>query len=266
MNSCLHCGKPVKNKYCNTSCQNKHQGHLRENKKYGEIKEFKVQCYQCGKEFKVKERESFFPKKEKYYCSRSCANTRNHNKKTKKKISKKLTKESTIIEKKCEHCETLFKSLRRKKQRFCGRSCSTIYVNLTTDRSRKGGRRSAEVQKETRRSLNEIYMAELCEEHFEGVLTNVPMFNGWDADVILTEEKIAILWNGPWHYKKIKEAHSVKQVQNRDKIKIKEIKKCGFTPYVIKDMGSEDNKLVESEFRKFLKYCGVEQSGSSSGS
>ncbi len=40
-----------------------------------EIKEFEVKCECCEKMFIVKEREKVFPKKEKYFCSRSCANS-----------------------------------------------------------------------------------------------------------------------------------------------------------------------------------------------
>ena len=32
MNRCLYCGKIVKNKYCNVSCQNRHQGTEKANK------------------------------------------------------------------------------------------------------------------------------------------------------------------------------------------------------------------------------------------
>ncbi len=39
---------------------------------------------------------------------------------------------------------------------------------------------------------------------------------------------------------------------NRDKIKIKEIINCGYTPYIIKDMGKYDPKFVEEEFNKFI--------------
>ena len=53
------------------------------------------------------------------------------------------------------------------------------------------------------RSKNEIHFAELCKTIYKDVLTNMPIFNGWDTDVILTNEKIAILWNGVWHHKKI---------------------------------------------------------------
>ncbi len=102
------------------------------------------------------------------------------------------------------------------------------------------------------RSKNEIYFAELCKAKFKNILTNKKMFNGWDADVIILDLKIAILWNGKWHYEKIMESHSLEQVQNRDRIKLKEIKRKDFIPYVIKDMGGFDKKFVEQEFQKFI--------------
>jgi hypothetical protein len=48
--------------------------------KLGKIKEFQVTCKTCDKEFAVNERESQFPIKEKYYCSKSCANSRTRSK------------------------------------------------------------------------------------------------------------------------------------------------------------------------------------------
>ena len=50
-------------------------------------KEFEVVCKNCGKKFFVVEEENKFPIKEKYFCSRSCANTRYHSIETKQKIS-----------------------------------------------------------------------------------------------------------------------------------------------------------------------------------
>ena len=65
--------------------------------------------------------------------------------------------------------------------------------------------------------------------------------------------KIAVLWNGKWHYESIG-GHSVKQVQNRDKIKIKEIEKIGWIAYIIKDMGKYNPLFVQEEFDRFLQY------------
>jgi len=82
------------------------------------------------------------------------------------------------------------------------------------------------------------------------------MFNGWDADVIIEDLKIAILWNGIWHYKKVNIKHSLLQVQTRDKFKIEQIIKCGYTPYVIKDVGKHNANFVKEEFDKFIKSLG----------
>lgn len=54
---------------------------------YGEYKEFTVSCATCGTEFTVCEREKQHPKKSKYYCNRSCANTRHQTENSKSKIS-----------------------------------------------------------------------------------------------------------------------------------------------------------------------------------
>jgi hypothetical protein len=136
---------------------------------------------------------------------------------------------------------------------------STIYmefdeINQNTNLSiaQKGGLASVASQSKKKRSKNEIYFYELCKDKFNKVLSNEPMFNGWDADVIIEDIKTAILWNGKWHYEKIKKEHSVEQVQNRDKIKLMEIENMGYKSYVIKDLGKANKEFVEKEFKKFI--------------
>lgn len=156
---------------------------------------------------------------------------------------------------KIKHCVVCGKMLPKKcYTKCCGEVCSKHQISL-------GARHSIEKQKENRRSKNEIYFSKLCNDRFEDVKTNEPMFNGWDADVILPNEKIAVLWNGNWHYKKLTKKHSVRQVKNRDKIKIDEIIKSGYTPYIIKDMGSYDEEFVKSEFSKLINFITAEPSG-----
>jgi len=53
----------------------------------GEFKDFEVVCHKCNKKFIVKEREKKFPMKEKYFCSRSCANSKIWSEETNKKRS-----------------------------------------------------------------------------------------------------------------------------------------------------------------------------------
>lgn len=58
----------------NTDGLKKAQQKIVENK-LGNIKSFSVNCYNCGKQFIVDEREKQFPSKEKYFCCRSCSNS-----------------------------------------------------------------------------------------------------------------------------------------------------------------------------------------------
>jgi len=256
MNKCLYCGKPVKNKYCDVSCQNKHQGSLRANNRYGEIKEYDVLCNNCGEEFKVKERERLYPMKNKYYCSRSCANSRVHSEETKDKIRKSVNSFSNFIRKK-QTCLNCGKKIDDSRDRiFCSQNCSMIWrhenniewKDIHKQGSIKGGRKS--VLSQNRRSKNEKLFGDMCFSFFKNVRFNEPIFNGWDADVIIDDYKLAILWNGNWHYKQIGIKHSLLQVQNRDKIKIKEIIRFGYKPYIIKDLGKYNPEFVESEFEK----------------
>ena len=121
-------------------------------------------------------------------------------------------------------------------------------------RMSNGGCASALCQKTQRSSKNEIMFANLCKSHYNNVVTNERFFNGWDADVILQDEKVAVLWNGNWHRKKITKKHSVEQVKNRDKIKLDEINRMSYTPYIIEDNGKENSLFVESEFNKFKLF------------
>jgi hypothetical protein len=116
------------------------------------------------------------------------------------------------------------------------------------------GKKSVSIQSKNRRSKNEIYFAELCKKRFNEVKFNEPMFNGWDADIVIEDLKLAVLWNGKWHYEKITEKHSVEQVQNRDKIKQQEIIKSGYEFYVIKDMGKYKKEFVENKFKEMLAF------------
>jgi hypothetical protein len=252
MNKCLNCNQPVKNKYCNTSCQNKHQNILKTEKKYGLYKDFTISCSRCNNQFIITEREKLHPTKDRYFCSLSCANKRVLTVEIKNKISKSLSKNGTnIITKNCKNCYKEFSVIYGKRgQKTCSRACNITLRNRVENLASKAGLASVQSQTNIKRSKNEILFFELCKNYFNNILHNKPMFNGWDADIILLDEKIAILWNGKWHYEKITQKHSVEQVQNRDKIKVNEILKYGFKPYIIKDMGKYSKKFVNNEFEK----------------
>ncbi len=212
----------------------------------------KKECSTCRCKFEVEWR-----KREQKFCSTIC------------QIKGRKSRINLVVKilKKCPCCEVDFEVENKKDRTFCSRSCSVKFRYRDSEfkeKLREYGRKGGLNSVQGKRSKNEIYFAALCEEKFDKVLMNEPIFNGWDADVIVEDFKIAVLWNGKWHYEKITESHSLNQVQNRDKIKIKEITNSGYKPYVIKDMGKEDSEFVKKEFEKFLKYIAGWTGGGSS--
>jgi len=259
-------------KYCSKECR------------YGAKKtSVLVTCANCGKEVLVL--KSVYDKSvtKNFFCCHSCSAAFNNKKRklseeTKEKIKNSINAHYILLGKKREH-KPKSKSSSQRKEMVC-KVCGKTYI-LGTDgttrntcspeckeylkkhrkeflseelieKMRAGGKKSAAAQGDKRRSKNEQYFYHLCKEHFNKVKHNEPMFNGWDADIIIEDIKVAVLWNGKWHYEQITEKHSPKQVQNRDNIKISEIRKCGYKPYIIKDMGKYDPKFVEEEFNKFI--------------
>jgi len=221
-------------------------------------------CEKCGNEYQIILTESQFKKKKHFFCSKSCANSRQMTEELKDKISKgvqkflksnELTFKSKIKQNfQKYYCLDCGNEIKKTKTGYC-KKCRYKHISFEArQKLSQGGKNSVKNQKILKRSKNEIEFFELCKKKFKNVINNEPMFNGWDADIILLDLKIAVLWNGKWHYEKIKSNHSVEQIQNRDKIKIKEIKSCNFIPYVIKDLGKENHKKVKMEFEKFIKY------------
>jgi hypothetical protein len=153
----------------------------------------------------------------------------------------------------CVTCKKEFQP-KRSAQKLCSKECVSAlwqtdeYKEIKRISGQKGGKISATLM--CKRSKNEIYFSELCAKEFE-ITTNEPYFDGWDADVIIHAEKTAILWNGIWHYKQIIKGRSLKHQQTRDRVKTAIIKKYGYIPYVIKDMGQYNKAFVEQEFEIF---------------
>ena len=98
---------------------------------------------------------------------------------------------------------------------------------------RRGGKASALVQ--VRRSKDEIALYKLCEQQYN-VIHNKIIADGWDADIVFPDQKVAVLWNGPWHYKEMPVSnHSLRQVQNRDRIKTKLFENLGWLVLMYED-------------------------------
>jgi hypothetical protein len=246
---CKNCNNPLdyslrKNKFCNHSCSAKftNVNRAKENNYTTKGKVKSVLCTVCNKQILVSVHVS--------KNTITCQDCKNYTKKITRNTNTNKSQKYKLLEYTCKCCQSKFYTKKRYRL-TCSNKCTAIE---RIKGARKGGQKSAMVQSITRRSKNEKYFAYLCEQKFNNVLTNQPIFNGWDADVILPDQKIAILWNGAWHYKKITKKHSVRQVQNRDSIKCNEIYKAGFEPYIIKDMGIENRDFVDQEFKKFCLF------------
>lgn len=233
--------------YCSSSCANGHKHSEQTKEKIGEgvrkyndehLKPNKYKtvsyvpnkqnpsyikhiCRCCGKEYYTDQKLIF--------CSEECAN-----------------KGLRLV---CNYCKKEF--YMPKFRYYCSDECRRAGMH---DKLSEAARRSVAKQSSTRRSKAEKMFCELCENHFNKVTHNDPIFNGWDADVLIWDYKIAVLWNGKWHYEQITKNHSVEQVQNRDRIKCQEIKNKGWTYYIIKDLGKFKKSFVKEEFEKFIKY------------
>lgn len=91
-------------------------------KTLGEIKEFEVNCFKCKNNFIVKERSKQHPKKDAYFCSRACANTRTHSDLTKARIKQALSIDKQ--KRNCLFCNKEFEVLPHVAKKFCCNKCS----------------------------------------------------------------------------------------------------------------------------------------------
>ena len=124
---------------------------------------------------------------------------------------------------------------------------------IEIEKARRGGLKSSQIRNV--RSENETHFANLIIQLIgkDKVLLNEPMFNGFDADIIIPDIKLAILWNGAFHYKKCGETHDPEKAIERDNKKIELIKSYGYKVYVVKDLKSGKSKFVKEQFMIFVE-------------
>lgn len=175
-----------------------------------------------------------------FFCSRTCANSRGpRTDDFKTKVSAKLKgipsgqkgkPRVPRTEGTCFICGALIVILETAKElnvtcksKKCLRESSSI-----------AGKKSAAIRNV--RSKDEIALYQLCDEYFGDVLANHVITDGWDADIAIPSKKIAILWNGPWHYRDMNmKNHSLKQVQTRDAIKLRKFHELDWKVFVFED-------------------------------
>ena len=260
-------------------------------------KDYKFRCKKCNKEFIISMTDRDYQKRQnnvkgyvrKYcdhcahsiggYAAKQFRKTNQISKSQRNKLKSGIVlihgsnKCKTYYFQQCPICKKIF--MQTTKSKFCSTTCKlefrknkSQYISIETRKKLSdAGKHSAAKQFEQKRSKCEIEFCMLCEKTFSIVYHNKPIFNGWDADILLPELKIAIQWNGPWHYKQIsnKKGSSLASIQNRDNIKRKEIEKAGWSLYIIKDQDSHKNArkrayFIKKHFNRFLNFIKTQTS------
>jgi hypothetical protein len=199
-----------------------------------------IKCKFCSNNYE----QTFMRYTQKFY-HRDCV----ERPKTRENV-KRLKRLITYVNNICIHCNVEFTvPLSKKTKKTCSDECYRGYKDGPVY---KAILKSIRSQKP--RSINETYFSDLCQNKYGNVLNNVQMFEGWDADIILPQFKIAVEWNGKWHYDKIKYGRDIDAVTKKDAVKKQAIIDCGYYPYIIKDMGSAKKSFVEEQFKIFVKF------------
>lgn len=224
-------------------------------------KEIIKNCPLCNKIF-----NAYIPRnKQRMFCSRACANSRGpRTEEFKRTLRQKLTgskhtdearrrisigKGGTGMPKQPTVCVVCGKQTGSVTRKTCSVECFKI-------RCTDGGKNSA--NKLCKRSKQEIELYQLCANQWSDVTHNQPIINGWDADIIIPHAKLAILWNGPWHYREMPlKNHALKQVQTRDKIKQSELYKAGWTTLIFEDRSYTPSTAFE-EIKQLVVLSGIE--------
>lgn len=225
--------------FCNHSCRAKFYNKTEAYRKHDKIRKYKnVNCLDCGISTEIEIRTS----ENKYRCKK-CRET------YKKQYHHNYYLEygSQInLEQKCNIC----KNTCLPSAKYCDSCRILAYQN--------SGRKVAAARQ--KRSKNERLFADKLKSVMQNsILTNELFFkdknnNLWDADIIIPDLKIAIHWNGNWHYEYCGGKHSLTQVQSRDKIKYQIVEDAGFVNYIIEDRGKFSEQKVDEELEKFLDF------------
>jgi predicted nucleic acid-binding Zn ribbon protein len=232
----------------------------------------KLTCANCNVDFSTTQSDfnQRSKKSSKLCCSKLCANKINtyRSQEAKNKISASLKKAYDKKLQKAEHkvlsrgcykiahikntCIVCSKEFfRNRDQKTCSNEC---YFIVRQNAGKKGGSKtsSLEFHKRNRSSNEKMFFAKI-KEIYPDAIANKRLFDGWDADVIIPSQKLAIHWNGVWHYKSIMGNELLERVQQKDKLRYEAIEKHGYKNYIIQDMGPMNSNKVEKEYVDFLQ-------------
>jgi hypothetical protein len=188
------------------------------------------------------------------FCSKQCANENNtfRSEIARKKVSETLKQRGLLKRKNkvCRVCSKEFFSKTRKTT--CSSQC---YKQLLPSIGQRGGMKTSSLEFHKRnRSSNEKSFFNKIKELFPDARANQRIFNGWDADIVIPSIKLAIHWNGAWHYEVVINEELFKKVQSKDQLRYKAIENNGYKNYIIQDLGRINNTKVEKEYLTFIEY------------
>ena len=205
------------------------------------MKEYKLNCCYCDREYKVKKRRYYGAKyalkkdNKKYYCDKEC------------RLSARGMKQPATVT--CLNCNKEFKKqageLKKCPNSFCSRSCAATYNNKNKTHG-------------TRRSKLEIYLEEQLKDKYSDLEIH---FNRKDTinselDIYIPSMKLAFELNGIFHYEPIYGDKKLNQIQNNDKRKFQACLEKGIEMCII-DVSSL-SYFKPANAKKFLDIvCGL---------
>lgn len=177
----------------------------------------------------------------KRFCNSTCSAKHNNSKRgpipqsQKEAISKGLRSSTKNRTRKKFRHTCIICNIKFDHPRFKKLTCSEACMMVVKQRSGpKLGRIMA--RRLLKRSKDEIALYRLCADTWMNTTHNEVIVDGWDADILLNDQKVAVLWNGPWHYRQLQLVnHSLSQVQTRDRLKTRKFAELGWRVFVFED-------------------------------
>jgi MYM-type Zinc finger with FCS sequence motif len=240
-----------------------------------------ISCSYCKKDFWGHQshlnRRAARSKSSYLFCSKTCASKNNtyRSKRHRVKVSESLKKryqqkllnaEHVVLDRGyyrvakvkniCVICSKVF--FHCKPLQSCSKQC---LLEISRRSGTKGGLTTSTSPFQKRsRSNNERNFFQKILNLYPDALHNKRMFDGYDADIIIPSKKIAIHWNGIWHYQKVITESLLHKIQKKDELRYASIARCGYINYIIKDLGVMNKEKVDHEYINFINY--IQQSES----